>query len=47
MARVGTPNKIVSINFQTTLPIIFSHIPAGTSTNSLIHYGQGVETGTV
>ncbi|XKL65929.1 hypothetical protein PGB90_009349 [Kerria lacca] len=30
---------------KTTLPIIFSHIPAGTSTNSLIHYGQGVETG--
>ncbi|XP_065217917.1 lipase 3-like [Planococcus citri] len=30
---------------KTTLPIIFSHIPAGTSTNSLVHYGQSVETG--
>lgn len=27
------------------LPIVLGHIPAGASTNQMIHYGQGVRSG--
>ncbi|XP_075231284.1 lipase member J-like isoform X2 [Lycorma delicatula] len=30
---------------RTMLPVIFGHLPAGTSTNSLMHYGQSIQTG--
>jgi len=30
---------------QTMLPIVLGHIPAGASTNQMIHYGQGVRSG--
>ncbi|XP_014270326.1 lipase 3 [Halyomorpha halys] len=30
---------------QTLLPVIFGHLPAGTSTASLVHYGQSMQTG--
>ncbi|KAL1139606.1 hypothetical protein AAG570_006588 [Ranatra chinensis] len=30
---------------KTMLPVIFGQIPAGTSTNSLVHYGQSMQTG--
>lgn len=29
---------------QTMLPIVLGHIPAGASTNQMIHYGQGVRS---
>ncbi|CAH1396788.1 unnamed protein product [Nezara viridula] len=29
----------------TLLPVIFGHLPAGTSTASLVHYGQSMQTG--
>nr|CAD7413228.1 unnamed protein product [Timema cristinae] len=40
-------NEIVkwSIFFQTMLPVILGHTPAGASTRQIIHYGQEVKSG--
>lgn len=31
--------------FQTMLPVIMGHTPAGASTDQMIHYGQGIRAG--
>lgn len=32
-------------SLQTLLPVILNHAPAGTSSKTVVHYGQGIESG--
>lgn len=36
-----------SVLFQNMLPLLLSHSPAGTSSKTIVHYAQGVDSGMV